>query len=663
MTKPISQLTVDTIRTLCIDIIEKSKSGHPGMPLGSAPMAYTLWSDFLKFSPNHSEWLNRDRFVLAAGHGSSMLYTLLHLYGYPEMTLTELKNFRQLGSKTPGHPEFGHTKGVDATSGPLGQGIASAVGVAIAEAHMGATYNKPNFKLIDHYTYAICGDGDLMEGVSGEASSLAGHLKLDKLIVLYDSNDISLDGELNKSFSENVSQRYKSYGWQVIHVENGNGLLEINEALKKAKSDTERPTLIEVKTTIGFGSPNKQGTSSSHGSPLGAEESILTKESYGWPIEESFFIPDEVKKHTLKIGAKGDQEYNKWLSLLNDYKEEYPADYERLEKAVNFDYEPSLLNFSPIAEDTNEATRVSSSKLLNDIASQVPSLVGGSADLFCSNLTYQKNGGDFMPGKYGNKNIWFGVREFAMGAIANGMYLHGGVRPYISTFLVFSDYLKPAIRMAALMKLPVIYIFSHDSIAVGEDGPTHEPIEQLAGLRSMPNVNVIRPADAKEMQAAWQVALESKETPTALIVTRQNLAVLKNSQEYITTGVSKGAYIVSDSEAEAEGLLLASGSEVNLAIEAQQELAKQGIQVKVVSMPSWELFEKQSKDYQESILPKHLTKRVSIEMGTRFGWSEYVGTTGISLSIERYGESAPADELLSLFGFTVDKVTEAYHSL
>ncbi|WEG73073.1 transketolase [Vagococcus intermedius] len=661
MTKPISQLTVDTIRTLCIDIIEKSKSGHPGMPLGSAPMAYTLWSDFLKFSPNHSEWLNRDRFVLAAGHGSSMLYTLLHLYGYPEMTLTELKNFRQLGSKTPGHPEFGHTKGVDATSGPLGQGIASAVGVAIAEAHMGATYNKPNFKLIDHYTYAICGDGDLMEGVSGEASSLAGHLKLDKLIVLYDSNDISLDGELNKSFSENVSQRYKSYGWQVIHVENGNGLLEINEALKKAKSDTERPTLIEVKTTIGFGSPNKQGTSSSHGSPLGAEESILTKESYGWPIEESFFIPDEVKKHTLKIGAKGDQEYNKWLSLLNDYKEEYPADYERLEKAVNFDYEPSLLNFSPIAEDTNEATRVSSSKLLNDIASQVPSLVGGSADLFCSNLTYQKNGGDFMPGKYGNKNIWFGVREFAMGAIANGMYLHGGVRPYISTFLVFSDYLKPAIRMAALMKLPVIYIFSHDSIAVGEDGPTHEPIEQLAGLRSMPNVNVIRPADAKEMQAAWQVALESKETPTALIVTRQNLAVLKNSQEYITTGVSKGAYIVSDSEA--EGLLLASGSEVNLAIEAQQELAKQGIQVKVVSMPSWELFEKQSKDYQESILPKHLTKRVSIEMGTRFGWSEYVGTTGISLSIERYGESAPADELLSLFGFTVDKVTEAYHSL
>lgn len=663
MEKTIEQRTVDTIRTLCIDIIEKSQSGHPGMPLGAAPMAYILWSKFMNISPTQPDWLNRDRFVLAAGHGSSMLYSLMHLFGYPEMTLTELQQFRQLGSKTPGHPEYGHTLGVDATSGPLGQGIATAVGFAIAESHMGATYNRPDFALIDHYSYAICGDGDLMEGVSGEASSLAGHLKLGKLIVLYDSNDISLDGDLTQSFSENVQQRYEAYGWQVIRVEDGNDLHELTQALATAQAETQRPTLIEVKTTIGFGSPNKEGTSAAHGAPLGEVEAKLTKERYDWQENENFYIPEDVKSHTLSHVAKGQQKVADWEALFATYQEVYPELAEQFLAAVNYRYQLGEIELTDIAMGDNSATRLSSNKLLNEISAQVPSLIGGSADLFSSNLTYQTHSGDFLPGQYEQRNIWFGVREFAMGAIINGMALHGGVRPYASTFLVFSDYLKPAIRMAALMKLPVTYVFSHDSIAVGEDGPTHEPIEQLAGLRAMPNVNVIRPADAKEMLAAWQVALMSTQTPTVLAVTRQNLPVLEKEQADVTAGVFRGAYVVSEAASEASGLLLATGSEVNLAIAAQKLLREDGIFVKVISMPCWELFEAQPADYRESVIPTDLTCRLGIEMGTGFGWGSYLGDHGKMLGIERYGESAPASVLIPEFGFTPENVALQYKKL
>lgn len=663
MNKSIEELSIDTIRTLCIDIIEKSQSGHPGMPLGSAPMAYTLWSKFMKFSPLDPDWLNRDRFVLAAGHGSSMLYSLMHLFGYPDVSLTELQQFRQLGSKTPGHPEYGHTVGVDATSGPLGQGIATAVGFALAEAHLGATYNRPSFPIVDHYSYALCGDGDLMEGVSGEASSLAGHLKLGKLIVLYDSNDISLDGELDQSFSENVQQRYEAYGWQVIRVEDGNNLAELTAALSHAQKNTEQPTLIEVKTTIGFGSPNKQGTSAAHGAPLGEKEAKMTKASYDWQETTAFYIPEEVKKHTRSYVSQGQTLVSNWQELFAKYETEYPELAEQLTQAVNYKYHFDDINFSPIAPDDNRATRQSSHQILNEISQQVPSLIGGSADLFCSNLTYQTNSGDFLPGNYEHRNIWFGVREFAMGAIINGMALHGGVRPYASTFLVFSDYLKPAIRMAALMKLPVTYIFSHDSIAVGEDGPTHEPIEQLAGLRAMPNVNVIRPADGKEMLAAWQVALMSELTPTVLAVTRQNLAVLEKPQAEVTAGVFRGAYVASEAGKPATGLLLATGSEVNLAIAAQKLLAAEKIYVNVISMPCWELFENQPLDYREKIIPSHLTQRLGIEMGTGFGWGSYIGDHGKMLSIERYGESAPAAELIPEFGFSPQNVVAQYKKL
>ncbi|WP_394237690.1 transketolase [Niallia oryzisoli] len=659
----IDQLAINTIRTLSIDSIEKANSGHPGITMGAAPMAYTLWSKEMNHNPANPNWLNRDRFVLSAGHGSALLYSLLHLFGY-NVSLEDLKNFRQWGSKTPGHPEYGHTPGVDATTGPLGQGIAMAVGMAMAERHLAETYNKDEFKVIDHYTYSICGDGDLMEGVSAEAASLAGHLKLGRLIVMYDSNDISLDGDLHLSFSESVEDRFKAYGWQVIRVEDGNDIHAIQKAIKEAKQDLERPTLIEIKTTIGFGSPNKSGSAASHGAPLGAEETKLTKATYEWEYEEAFYVPDEVIKHYHGFTEAGQEKENAWNELITEYKAAYPELAMQLESALNGEllenWKEALPNF-PAGEKM--ATRASSGKTLNAIAKVLPQFIGGSADLAGSNKTFISNDKNFALDGYSARNIWFGVREFAMGAALNGMALHGGLKVFGATFFVFSDYLRPAIRLAALMKLPVTYVFTHDSIAVGEDGPTHQPIEQLAALRAMPNVSVIRPADAKETAAAWRLAIESQDQPTALVLTRQDLPTLEEDQEKVYEGVKRGAYVISEAKGEHAGILLATGSEVSLAIEAQQVLEKEGIYVSVVSMPSWDRFEKQSIEYKESVIPDNVTSRLAIELGSSFGWREYVGRNGALLTIDHFGASGPANTLQEVYGFTVENVVTTFKQL
>ena len=659
----LEQLAINTIRTLSIDAIEKANSGHPGMPMGAAPMAYTLWAKEMNHNPANPNWFNRDRFVLSAGHGSMLLYSLLHLFGY-DVTINDLKNFRQWGSRTPGHPEFGHTPGVEATTGPLGQGVAMAVGMAMAERHLAETYNKDHFNIVDHYTYSICGDGDLMEGVSAEAASLAGHLKLGRLVVLYDSNDISLDGDLHLSFSESIEDRFKSYGWQVIRVEDGNDIESIQKAIQEAKSDKERPTLIEVKTTIGFGSPNKSGKSASHGAPLGADETKLTKASYQWSVTEPFFVPEEVADHFKQFSEEGQQKEAAWNDLFGSYKKEYPELAKQFEAALKGElpdnWEDALPEFQA---GEGLATRDSSGKTLNAAAEAIPQLIGGSADLAGSNktlLSFEKNYG--LDG-YDARNIWFGVREFAMGAAMNGMALHGGVKVFGATFFVFSDYLRPAIRLAALMKLPVTYVFTHDSIAVGEDGPTHEPIEHLASLRVMPGLSIIRPADAKETVAAWRLALESTDMPTALVLTRQGLPTLDIEKGEAYEGVKKGAYIVSKAKEEAEGLLLASGSEVSLAITAQKELEKEGIFVSVVSMPSWDRFEKQSVEYRESILPSHLKARLAIELGASLGWREYIGDHGDKITIDHFGASAPANKLFEEYGFTTENVVKKFKAL
>ncbi|MEK5324467.1 transketolase [Aeribacillus sp. FSL M8-0254] len=665
VTHSIQDLSIMTIRTLSIDAIEKANSGHPGMPMGAAPMAYALWTKFMNINPENPNWFNRDRFVLSAGHGSMLLYSLLHLSGY-DLSMDDIKSFRQWGSKTPGHPEYGHTPGVDATTGPLGQGIAMAVGMAMAERHLAATYNKEGYNIVDHYTYVICGDGDLMEGISSEAASLAGHLKLGRLIVLYDSNDISLDGDLNKSFSENVEERFKSMGWQVLRVEDGNNIEEISKAIEEAKLDEQRPTLIEVKTTIGYGSPNKAGTSSVHGSPLGPEETKLTKEAYAWTFEEDFYVPAEVYEHFEKnVKERGKQKEIEWNNLFEKYEKEYPELAKELKAAINGELPENWDQSLPFYEEGKSvATRSSSGEVLNAIAEKVPYFFGGSADLAGSNKTTIKGSGDFSAEDHSGRNIWFGVREFAMGAALNGMALHGGLRVFGGTFFVFSDYLRPAIRLAALMNLPVTYVFTHDSIAVGEDGPTHEPIEQLASLRAMPNLSVIRPADGNETRAAWKVALESKSTPTALVLTRQNLETIKGTKENAEEGVAKGAYVISPAKSDQpDALLLASGSEVALAIKAQQILASDGIDVQVVSMPSWDRFEKQSKDYKESVLPSSVTKRLAIEMASSLGWERYVGSEGEILAIDKFGASAPGEKIISEYGFTVENVVEKVKEL
>ncbi len=606
------QLAITAIRTLSIDAIEKANSGHPGMPMGAAPMAYTLWTRFMNHNPNNPEWFNRDRFVLSAGHGSMLLYSLLHLSGYG-LDMEEIKNFRQWDSKTPGHPEYGHTRGVEATTGPLGQGIAMAVGMAMAERHLAATYNKENYEVVDHYTYSICGDGDLMEGVSAEAASLAAHLKLGRLVVLYDSNDISLDGELNMSFSESVADRFKGFGGLFIRVEDGNDLSEIAKALEEAKTDLDRPTMIEVKTVIGYGAPNKSGKSAVHGAPLGEDEMKLTKEYYKWTFEEDFYVPEEVyetfKDTVIETGAKKEEE---WNQLFASYKEEYPELAAQLETAINGELPEGWDKDIPVYEAGKAvATRNSGGEVLNAIAKNVPSLFGGSADLAGSNKTKLNGEKECLPGSYDGRNIWTGVRDFGKGAALNGMALHGGLHVYGGTFFVFSDYLRPAIRLAALMNLPVTYVFTHDSIAVGEDGPTHEPIEHLAALRAMPNVSLIRPADSNEVAAAWKAALTSKNKPTALVLSRQNLMTLPLSAKLAEDGVQKGAYVVSPAKKDqADAILLASGSEVGLAVQAQGVLAGEGIDVSVVSIPSFDRFEEQSAEYKEAVLPKSVTKRL-----------------------------------------------------
>lgn len=657
MSSQIEKLAVNTIRTLSIDAIERAKSGHPGMPMGAAPMAYTLWTKAMSHNPENPNWFNRDRFVLSAGHGSMLLYSLLHLFGY-DVTIDDLKNFRQWGSNTPGHPEYRYTAGVEATTGPLGQGIAMAVGMAMAERHLAATYNREKFPIVDHYTYSICGDGDLMEGVSAEAASLAGHLKLGRLIVLYDSNDISLDGELNLSFSENVAKRFEAYGWQVLRVEDGNDLNEIEKALNEAKNETNKPTLIEVKTTIGYGSPNKSGKSDSHGAPLGEEEIRLTKQYYGWEYEESFYVPEEVNEHFNQFKQKGIQKEKDWNDLFQKYKQTYPELANQLEQAMNDELNQDIEQHLPtFKEGETLATRDASSQFINAISEQLPQFIGGSADLASSNKTLMKSVSNFLAGQYEGRNVWFGVREFAMGAALNGMALHGGLKVFGATFFVFSDYLRPAIRLAALMKLPVTYVFTHDSIAVGEDGPTHEPIEHLASLRAMPGLSVIRPADGNETIAAWRLALESSEVPTALVLTRQGLKTIKGTDKKAYDGVKKGAYIVSESnQSEVHALLIATGSEVNLAIEAQKELEKEGIYTNVISMPSWDRFEKQSDEYKNTILPPSVKARLAIEMGASLGWSKYVGDNGDVLAIDRFGASAPGNIIIENYGFTVENV-------
>ncbi|WP_405102015.1 transketolase [Oceanobacillus sp. FSL H7-0719] len=660
----IENLSVNTIRTLSIDAIEKANSGHPGLPMGAAPMAYALWTDFMNHNPKHSKWFNRDRFVLSAGHGSMLLYSLLHLSGY-DVTMDDIKNFRQWDSRTPGHPEVHHTDGVEATTGPLGQGIAMSVGMAMAESHLAAKFNKEDISIVDHFTYALVSDGDLMEGISHEAASLAGHLGLGKLIALYDSNDISLDGDLDRSFSEHTEARFKAYGWQVLRVEDGNNLDSIRAAIKEAQQNSEQPTLIEIKTVIGYGSPNKSASSASHGAPLGTDEVGLTKEYYKWTHEE-FEVPAEVyADFKEKIQDRGSKTEEAWNDKFAAYKEKYPKDAEELELAINGELPADWVKALPVYEEGSSlATRASSGEVLNAIAQAVPNFFGGSADLAGSNKTSMNDEGDFTKANYAGRNIWFGVREHAMGAALNGMALHGGLKVYGGTFFVFSDYLRPSIRLASIMRMPVTYVFTHDSIAVGEDGPTHEPVEHLAALRAMPGLSVVRPADANETAAAWRLAIESNDEPTALVLTRQNLPTLPGTDKNAYDGVKKGAYVVSPAAKETpDAILLATGSEVQLAVEAQSELKNKGIEVSVVSMPSWDRFQKQDAAYKESVIPKAVKKRLAIEMGTSFGWERYAGDEGEILAIDRFGASAPGDKVVAEYGFTVENVVRLTEDL
>lgn len=661
--KEIEALSITTIRTLAIDAIEKAKSGHPGMPMGSAPMGYQLFAKTMNHNPENPTWVNRDRFVLSAGHGSMLLYSLLHLSGY-DLSLDDIKQFRQWGSKTPGHPEFGHTAGVDATTGPLGQGIAMAVGMAMAEQHLAATYNKEGHDIIDHYTFGICGDGDLMEGVSAEAASMAGHLKLGKLIFLYDSNDITLDGKANLSFSENVRQRFDAYGWQTLLVKDGNDLDAIEAAIAEAKKDTTRPTLIEVKTVIGYGSPNKQGIGGhggTHGSPLGTEEAKLTKDFYKWVYEEDFYVPQEVRDHFAKVKEHGAAANKTWDEKFAKYKAEFPELAKQFEVAISGGlpegWDKDLPKYS--TSDKAVSTRVASGNALNGLAPNVPNLAGGSADLESSTMTHLNGLTNFAPGSYDGRNIYYGVREFGMAAAMNGIALHSGIKVFGGTFFVFTDYLRPAVRLASIMKLPVTYVLTHDSIAVGEDGPTHEPIEQLASLRIIPGLTVIRPADGNETSAAWAYAVENTSNPVALVLTRQNLPILETTAEHAREGIKRGGYVVSDAKnGKPVAQLIATGSEVQLAVKAQAKLAEEGIEVRVVSLPSFDLFEKQDQAYKDSVILPDVKARVGIEMASPFGWERYVGDSGKILGISTFGASAPGDKVIEEYGFTVENVVK-----
>ena len=651
-----SQKSVNAIKVLGVDAINKAKSGHPGIVMGAAPMAYSLFTKHLRVNPKKTDWIHRDRFVLSAGHGSMLLYSLLHLSGFEDVSLEEVKNFRQWGSKTPGHPEFGHTKGIDATTGPLGQGISTAVGMALAERYLAAKYNKEGYNLFDHYTYVICGDGDIMEGVASEASSFAAVQKLNKLVVLYDSNDICLDGETKDAFSENVRARYEAYGWNTILVQDGANVEAVNAALEQAKK-SDKPTLIEVKTIIGAGSPNRQGTNGVHGAPLGDEETALFRKEIGWE-NEPFDIPADVyADFKANVADRGEEEYAKWDKLYADYKVKFPELAKELEEALTREDIKHLSkeSFSFKNVGDAQATRNSSQDALNSIAAVLPTFFGGSADLSHSNMTFIKGDSLQDDTHRTERNVQFGVREFAMATVLNGLMLHGGVRVFGGTFFVFSDYLKGALRLSALQNLPVTYVFTHDSIAVGEDGPTHEPIEHLASLRTIPNTYVFRPADATETQAAWYLSQKTNNRPTSIVLTRQNLPILENSS---FEKVSKGAYVVYETALDFDTILIATGSEVALAIDVARELEKDGFKVRVVSMPSVELFEEQSKEYKEELLPLNIRRRVSLEMGNSSLWYKYVGLDGLAIGIDKFGASAPANKVIEEYGFTVEAVVE-----
>lgn len=655
-TESLSELCINSIRFLAIDAVEKANSGHPGLPMGAAPMTFVLWDRFLRYNPKNPDWLNRDRFVLSAGHGCMLQYALLYLTGYDSVSLDDLKQFRQWGSNTPGHPENHVTKGVEVTTGPLGQGIANAVGLAIAEAHLAATFNKPDFPIIDHYTYVIVGDGCNMEGISGEACSLAGHLGLGKLIALYDDNHISIDGSTDISFTEDVSKRYEAYGWHVQHVENGNTDLEaIEKAIAAAKAVTDKPSLIKITTTIGYGSPNKADSHDVHGSPLGKAEIQATRDSLGWSYPE-FEVPEDALAHFRKAVDRGAQAQSEWNELLANYKNKYPQEAALLERLQSGklpeDWAKALPTYTP--ESKADATRNQSGATLNAIAGVLPELIGGSADLAPSNKTLLKGFGDFQKGQYQNRNLRFGVREHAMGAICNGIALHNsGLIPYGATFLVFTDYMRNSIRLSALSEAGVIWVMTHDSVALGEDGPTHQPVEHIASLRAIPNLVVMRPADGNETSGAYKVAVENRHRPTLIAFSRQNLPNLAGSSIEAT---AKGGYILQDCDGTPELILIGTGGETYLCVDAAAILSKEGIKVRVVSLPSWELFDLQDAAYRESVLPKAVKKRLAVEAGITMGWCRYVGDEGATIGIDHFGASAPGEVVLEKFGFTVDNI-------
>jgi transketolase len=673
MPEELDQLCVNTVRFLSVDAVQNAKSGHPGMPLGAAPMAYALWSRLLKHNPRNPDWFDRDRFVLSAGHGSMLLYSLLHLTGY-DLSLDDIKQFRQFGSKAPGHPERGHTPGVETTTGPLGQGFANAIGMAIAEAQLAARYNRPGFKVIDHATYAIVSDGDLMEGVASEAASLAGHLRLGKLTFLYDDNYVTLAAGTDITFSEDRARRFESYGWHTMFVADGNDLAAIDAALRAARAETARPTLILVRTHIGYGSPHKHDSFEAHGSPLGVDEVRLTKQKLGWPTEPSFLIPGPALAHFRDALARGARDEAAWSARMVAYTQAFPELAEELRRSLLGELPPGWDTDIPVfpADAKGMATRVASGKVMNAVAPRLAALTGGSADLDPSTHTALKGLGDFNPPpgtdldtqgssgggwSYAGRNLHFGVREHAMGAIVNGMAAHGGTIPYGSTFLIFSDYMRPAIRLAALMGLHVVHVFTHDSIALGEDGPTHQPVEQIAALRAIPNLTVIRPGDANETAVAWRVALETRNRPVVLVLSRQDLPTLDRSRYAPADGLRRGAYVLSDA---ADGkpalILIASGSEVGLIVAAAQRLQAQGIAVRCVSMPSWELFDSLPQLERDAVLPPSVSARLAVEAGVAQGWHRYVGAAGDVVSVERFGASAPAEVLLREYGFSVDSV-------
>lgn len=658
----IDELSVNAIRVLSADAIQKANSGHPGLPLGAAPMAYELWANHMNHNPKDPEWKNRDRFVLSGGHGSMLLYSLLHLFGYGNLSIDDIKNFRQLDSLTPGHPEYGHTVGIEATTGPLGQGMAMAVGMAMAEAHLASVFNKDGYDIVDHYTYVLGGDGCMMEGISSEAFSLAGTLALNKLIVLYDSNNISIEGSTDIAFTEDVLKRMEAFGFQTIEVADGNDLKAIGAAIEEAKADKDRPSFIKINTLIGYGCPEKQGKASAHGEPLGTDNVAALKENINWPCKEAFEVPQEVYDNYKSITDSKIKVYDEWNELFDKYSKEYPDMKKKWDNYYN-GYDMSELFDSEeywAKSEKDEATRSTSGTILNEIKKLMPNLIGGSADLAPSNKTNMKDAGDFSKDNYAGTNLHFGVREQAMAAIVNGIALHGGLRPFAATFFVFSDYTKPMARLTALMKLPVVYIFTHDSIGVGEDGPTHEPVEQLAAFRSLPNFCVYRPCDRTETAAAWMHAIQSKDEPTALVLTRQNLKQQAGSSKEAV----KGGYILEDSsKAEPDAIIIASGSEVALATGAREELLKEGIDVRVVSMPSMDEFDKQSDEYKQSVLPDSCRKRVAVEALSDFGWYRYVGLDGKVIGMSGFGASGPAAQLFEKFGFNVENVVNTVKSV